>query len=456
MNLTASFVADTVEGALYGADHPILSITTDSRNVNEGALFVALRGPTYDGHAFIEAAASAGCVAAMVEADRVQQARASGLVTITVEDTLRGLGRLANALRRRSSAKIIGLTGSSGKTSTKAICAAMLSAHGLRTHATPGNLNNEVGVPLTLFGLEQEHEFGVIEMGMNARGEIERLTRIVEPDVGLLINIGWAHVGELGSIEEVARAKGELFESAPAGCLLVANADDHRVMERLAASGRNATTFGTSDAADVVLEGRIQDASGGQRVRLRSSGRETEIRIPWAGAHHAMNVAAAAAAIGAAGVQLRESVTLDLDPPRGRGSVHVVGAWHVVDESYNANADSVIAALEAVVERASGAPTALLLGAMNELGPFSVDEHARVGRRAAQLGVRLVAAFGAGAEPTADAASRGGVEASFQAEDDSALWSWLRERLDGGRWWILVKGSRASGMERFLRRFEEG
>lgn len=444
---TSQSVARAVGGVHVGPERGLAGVGTDSREACPEGLFVALVGPRFDGHAHVADAVRQGAVAALV----MKGQGAEATTRIEVDDTTLALGRLGRSARRQSSAVVFGLTGSNGKTSSKELLAALLEAVGRGpTHRTPGNLNNAIGLPMTLLGLEARHRTAVIEMGMNARGEIDALTRTCEPDVVLVLNVGPAHIGNLGSLEAIAKAKGEAFRAAPSGATRVGNADDPRVMAQLDAAG-GGLRYGWAEEADARIVERVRRVDG-QTVRL--VGPELVAHLPWSGAHQASNLAAAVACCVAAGFPLPKEIDLRgrLQPLAGRGARRRAGTWTLVDESYNANPASAVAALKAVVEEANGAPVMLLMGAMGELGEHAEAGHAEVGRQAADLGVAFVGAFGPGAQPVAATAAAAGIEAHHETDDEEALVARARAVLDDRPWWILIKGSRASGMERFARR----
>ncbi|MEM1022361.1 MAG: UDP-N-acetylmuramoyl-tripeptide--D-alanyl-D-alanine ligase [Myxococcota bacterium] len=440
-------VARAVDGVHVGPVRALAGVGTDSREDCTGGLFVALVGPRFDGHAHVGEALAKGAAAALVRRGRGQEAA----TRIEVEDTTAALGRLGRSARRTSSATVFGLTGSNGKTSSKELLAGLLEAIGRGPcHRTPGNLNNAIGLPMTLLGLG-EHRSAVIEMGMNAPGEIDELTRLCEPDVVLVLNVGPAHIGRLGSLEAIAEAKGEAFRAAPQDAIRVANADDPRVMAQLEASGHSGLSYGWSPRAHIRIAER-SPFPGGQSVRFHEP--DLVIELPWAGAHQASNAAAAVACCVAAGLELPSRVDLraQLAPLSGRGARLRRGPWTIVDESYNANPASTEAALRAVIEEAGESPVMLLMGAMGELGAHGERGHAKVGQRAAELGVAFVGTLGEGAEATAAAAAAAGVPSHHEREDAEALQSQAEAVLDDRPWWILVKGSRASRMERFAQR----
>lgn len=462
---TSLEVAAAVNGRLMGdADRPIAGVATDTRDALTDHLFIALSGARFDAHDFLERAIHGGAAALLVRRG-LEPARLAALAArapvIEVADPLRGLGLLSRAHRLRLGAacpRIVGITGSNGKTSTKEMLAAVLAEVG-SVHKTEGNLNNWIGMPLTLLGATAEHDFVVLEMGMNALGEIAWMTSLAAPHVGLVTNVGPAHVGELGGIENVARAKGELFHGLPAGATAVVNLDDPRVVAQ--ASGAQKTrTFGWDPRADVRVIGSAPFGADAQDLALLAGGARIEAQLPYPGAHNALNAAAAtAAAFAVAGAQL-DAATVSRGLSRterahGRLESRTVGTWTVVDDAYNANGASMLAAIDTVsaLARASGSRFVALLGEMRELGDFSAAEHERVGRALVPAGCALVAAFGPQAGPIA-AGAQGVARVRHEATDDAALFDWLRGELKGGDV-ILVKGSRGIRMERFIERLEE-
>ena len=314
---------------------------------------------------------------------------------------------------------------------------------------------------MTILGIERHHEVAIVEMGMNARGEIARMAEVAEPDVGLVTNVGPAHIGMLGSIEEVAAAKGELYRALDVvRGVAVVNADDRRVVDQARQSGvRNLRTFGRA-ASDVQLVSERPDGEG-QHVELRIDGAKFQAFLPFLGAHNALNAAGAIAAATAlpeiaptqaqlvAGLAKSEGL-------KGRLKVVRAGRVWVVDDCYNANSASMLAAIETISSkaRASKARFVALLGEMRELGEYGPEEHARVGRALVDARADLVAAFGPDAQPIAREAAAGGLTAKHESEDVAALYAWLSPQLADGDF-VLVKGSRGIRMERFIDRLKE-
>lgn len=457
-------VALATGGRLRGSGDVLVDgISTDTRDPLQNQLFVALRGERFDAHSFVNKAVDAGARGLIVDergglTEERLEALSKRVTIVVVSDTLAALGDLARAHRAHFELPVFGLTGSNGKTTTKELMASLLGVS-RRVLATQGNLNNLVGVPMTLFGLDSSHEVAVIEMGMNARGEIARLTEIARPDVGVVTNVGPAHIGMLGSIEAVAAAKGELFLGLDRDRgVCVANADDALVMHAARVSSvKSVRTFGRSETAHVQLLA-AEPSGEGQEIRMMIDGAPLTAFLPLIGGHNALNAAAAVAAVTAIpGLASRDTIEPGLasvSVPKGRLMVKHVGRVRVIDDCYNANTASMVAAIETISRLAKheGARFVALLGEMRELGTFSADEHAKVGQALVLARADLVAAFGPEAAPIAREADRGGLEARHET-DEGSLFAWLEPRLRSGDF-VLVKGSRGIRMERFIERLE--
>lgn len=467
-SFTAAEVHEAVGGRLLGAAaRSYAGVSTDTRDALTGLLFVALVGEKHDAHDHLADALQKGAAGLLVSESgwaKVQAGLQFGAATVhLVPDTLYALGELGKYHHRRLGTPVYALTGSNGKTSTKELLAAIL-AEGRPTLKTEGNLNNLIGVPLTLLGLTREHQAAVVEMGMNQMGEVARYTEIAEPEVGLVINVGPAHIGELGSLEAIATAKGELYRGLGPDQVAVVNADDPYVARQYVVSRvLRRRTFGRSAFADVQLLSAEpiltpEGSDGGQRVRLLVDGVELGVNIPFAGEHNALNAAAAvAAATARPGVDLAQ-VQAGLPKAQNVGRRLVfesIGPYLVVDDCYNANSASMLAAIQTVTtfaERA-GRRVVAVLGEMRELGDYGPGEHEKVGMALVARGVPLVAAFGPLAEPItrvqpADVASK------HEAEDLERLWAWLRPKLAPNDL-ILVKGSRGARMERVIQKLRD-
>ncbi len=428
-------------------------VSTDTRTLAAGNLFVALRGERFDAHDYLAEAAAKGAVAAVVSEARA--AEPAPLPRLAVPDTLPALGAIARLHRRRFQIPVIAVTGSNGKTTTREMIAAILSTRG-KVLKTEGNLNNEVGVPLTLLGLDGTHGSAVIEMGMSHPGEIARLAAIAEPHVAVVTLAAPAHLEGVGTVDAVADAKAELYGGLPAGGIAIANADDPRVLKRAQASGRRMITFSAARGrrGDVVVLEIVSQGADGLRFVLGVGNREVPVHIPaLVGAHNAANAAAAAAAAIALGCTDREIARgLAAVKPVGRRLRHEVlpSGVTLLDDCYNANPASMSAALRTLadVAAASTARPVAALGDMLELGAFESEAHRAVGEEAVRAGVKALALFGPRSRAAAEAARRAGLDA-FHTEDVDALVTWAKATVARGDV-LLVKGSRGMKMERLV------
>jgi UDP-N-acetylmuramoyl-tripeptide--D-alanyl-D-alanine ligase len=455
-----SFTADELVAATGGRwlEPPppgVTGVSTDTRTLGAGVLFVALRGARFDAHAFLPAAAAAGAAAAVVAPGPA--AAAAGLPRLEVADTLVALGALARHHRERFTLPLVGVTGSNGKTTTREMIAAILAERGpvLRT---VGNLNNEVGVPLTLLELTARHQAAVIEMGMSHPGEIARLTAMARPQVGVVTNAAAAHLEGLGSIDGVADAKAELFAGLPEGGLAVVDADDARMLARARASGRRLLTFasGRQRRGDVAVLEVLAQGAAGMRFLLGVGNRELTVALPLVGAHNARNAAAAACAAIALGCTDQEIVRgLAAVRPVGRRLrlERLSGGLLLIDDCYNANPLSMEAALQtlAALARAEGGQPLAVLGDMLELGPGEAELHRGVGAAAARLPVARLFGFGPRSRETLAGALAAGLppDRSFHTEDLAALAEAVRAAAAPGDL-LLVKGSRGMKLERLV------
>ena len=446
MNLDLQKIATVVNGKLHPHNsHGVISgIATDSRAVTPGELFVALHGPSFDGHDFIAAAAGKGALATLCDHLLPDQP----LPQIVVADTLRALGDLAAFWRHRFHLPVAAITGSSGKTTTKEMLAAILAinAPGLKT---AGNFNNLIGLPLTLFQLTTAAQWAVLEMGMSERGEIARLTEIATPTVGVITNIAPAHLLTMKTLGGIARAKGELFAALYPGATAVINLDDERVAAIPVANGVQRRTYGLAAAADIRAE---QICPGGAEVRflLRAAEGTRAIKLPVPGRHNVSNALAAATAALSMGRTLDEIVQglETFSPAKGRMETHLLSDGIVlIEDTYNANPLSVKAALVALDEMGGSGERIAVLADMLELGESSAELHRDIGEFAAAHCDRLLL-FGAASKEIAVGARRAGMTAArvchyaSQEEVASALIQSLRP---GDR--IIIKGSRGMKME---------
>lgn len=439
MSERLSQLAAIVEGRLIGDDAEFAGVSTDTRSLRPGELFLALRGERFDGQAFVRRAAALGAAAVVVEREQDVP-----LPQVVVSDTLAALQRYAAAWRLRFQCPVVAVTGSNGKTTVKEMLAAILANTG-PVLVTRGNLNNHIGVPLTLLRLSEEHAHAVIEMGASNPGEIALLTRLVRPNVGAITNAGPAHLEGFGSIEGVARAKGELFADLAADGVAVINADDrHAPLWHELAGDRRKVTFGLDKDADV--RARAVEAEGSRtRFTLTTPLGEATVELPLAGRHNVMNALAAAAATTALGLDpARIAAGLAAAAPvagRLQSRPAAVAGVRLIDDSYNANPASLAAAVEWVVAQPGEAW--LALGDMAELGSDAEAAHAEAGRAARAAGIERLFAVGPLSRAAVDAFGAG----ARHFEDQEELIAALHEALVPGVN-LLVKGSRSARMDR--------
>ena len=426
------------------------SVGTDSRAIIPGQLFVALRGERFDGHDFVAAAAGAGAAAAMVDATWADSQADAPLPLLVVDDTRLALGTLAAAWRARFSLPVIGVTGSNGKTTVKEMCAAILRTHACHNGygeesvlATRGNLNNDIGLPLTLLALRDFHRAAVVEMGMNHPGEIAYLSDLARPTVAIVNNAQRAHLQGLGSVEEVAREKGTIYQGLGVAGVAVINADDpHASYWQSINAERRVVTFALDHAAEV--RGQCYPHGLGSRLDIDSPQGRIELNLQVPGLHNARNAVGAVAACLAAGVSAAAAAEglASFGGTRGRLQRRVGPAGAIIlDDSYNANPDSVRAAID--VLSAMPGHTWLVLGDMGEVGESSAQVHDEIGGYAKSKGVDGLFALG---EMSTIAVHNFG-EGGFHFNSVEALVSALAARLDADSV-VLVKGSRFMRMER--------
>jgi UDP-N-acetylmuramoyl-tripeptide--D-alanyl-D-alanine ligase len=426
------------------ATERVTGISTDSRTIHKGDLFIPLRGDNFDGHEFLTLAVRNGAVACLSE----DEVNGLPVPVIVVDDCLKALGDLAGAVRNRFSGPLIGVTGTSGKTTTKEMLASILGRN-MKGLVTKGNFNNLIGLPLTLFGLKAEHEWIVLEMGMSARGEISRLSEIAAPTLGIITNVGPAHLETLHGLEGVARAKGELFAAlAPKSCAVI-NADDHYVKKIPVANSVRRLFYGMSPDADVRAES-IQSTQEGQNFVLCLPTGEWPVQLGVVGRHNVSNALAAAAAAYALGID-GATIVCGLEmfsACTGRMElVELDCSVLLIEDSYNANPLSVGAALDTLNELGVAGQRIAVLGDMLELGEETSRWHYEAGQLAADRCDKLIL-LGDLSRETAAGATRAGMSA------DNIIWvathqdavEVLRELVRPGAR-ILVKGSRGMRME---------
>ncbi|MGQ5649002.1 UDP-N-acetylmuramoyl-tripeptide--D-alanyl-D-alanine ligase [Streptomyces sp. EKR5.2] len=450
--LSLAEIATVVGGQMHDIPDPSVQVTApvvrDSREVEPGGLFVAFVGERADGHDFAPAVVEAGAAA-------VLGSRPVGVPAIVVDDVQAALGALARHVVRRLGATVVALTGSAGKTSTKDLIAQVLQ-HKAPTVWTPGSLNNEIGLPLTALSATEETRFLVLEMGARGIGHIRYLTGLTPPRIGLVLNVGTAHIGEFGGREQIALAKGELVESLPSkdeGGIAVLNADDPLVRAMASRTAAKVVLFGESDEADVRAENVRLTDSGQPAFSLHTPSGCSDVTMRLYGEHHVSNALAAAAVAHELGMSAEEIATaLSEAGTLSRWRMEVTerpDGVTVVNDAYNANPESMRAALRALVAMGKGCRTWAVLGKMAELGDEALAEHDAVGRLAVRLNVsKLVAVGGREASWLQLGAYNEGSwgEESVHVSDAQAAIDLLRSELRPGDV-VLVKASRSVGLE---------
>jgi UDP-N-acetylmuramoyl-tripeptide--D-alanyl-D-alanine ligase len=434
-----------------GENVTFTGVSTDTRTIEPGELFVALRGERFDGHAFLDKARAAGASAALI--DRDARGVPAALPTITVDDTRLALGQLARDWRSRFSLPLVALTGSSGKTTVKEMLAAILRSQAGEDAvlATRGNLNNDIGVPLMLLEIAPEHSYAVIEMGMNHAGEIRYLAQLAAPDVALVNNAGSAHIEFLGSEENIARAKGEIFEDLKPEGTAVINADDrHAPMWRELAGAHRRVEFALDRPATVSATFRSEALESDIELKTPAGSAKALLRAP--GEHNVRNALAAAAAAVALDVPVR-TIAAGLASYSGvKGRLQVkpaAGGATLIDDTYNANPESMRAAI-AVLAKTSGRRV-LVLGDMGELGARAAELHAELGLSARQAGIERLCTLGEHSEGASRTFGAGARHYTRIEDLVADLESTLAPDVT-----VLVKGSRFMKMERVVSALQGG
>jgi UDP-N-acetylmuramoyl-tripeptide--D-alanyl-D-alanine ligase len=458
--VSATFRADEaaawMKGVLrQGRPSALLSgVSIDTRTLGVGQLFVAITGPNHDAHFFLAGAVAAGAGALVIERGRALPPELKPeLCVIEVADTTQALGALAAGHRARFQGPVVAITGSNGKTTTKEMCAAILGLHA-PCLKTQGNLNNQFGVPLTLLRRSDADRSVVVEIGMNHRGEIAPLAAIAKPSVGVVTNVGSAHVEHLGSRETIALEKGDLLAALPADGTAVIPADD-----RFGLAGRTQATvvrFGREPGADVRAEQVRELHAGGFAFELVTPAGSIAARVAGLGEATLVNALAAAAAAQAAGAPLAALAAglARFEPAHGRlERIDLARGVVLIDDTYNANPQSMEVALRMLAQRRGHGRGLAVLGEMGELGAIAPEAHRELGRLAGALGLDAVFALGAHAPRVAEGAAAAGMPAErifVFAELDALGESVARELAPGD--WVLVKGSRSARMERIVER----
>lgn len=428
-------------------------ISTDSRTLRPGDLFVPLRGENFDGHAFVEQASERGAIGAMVE-ESWKGVTPKAFALIRVPDTLAGYQTLAANYRKSLPLRVIAITGSNGKTSTKDFLAATLSP-GFRVTKTEGNFNNHVGLPQTMLAASSNDEIAVWEIGMNHPGEIAALSKIAAPDAAIITNVGLAHIEFMGSREAIAAEKGSLAEAVGAGGTVILNADDP-FSQGIAERTRAKVIFAGIEKGSVrAIE--VGQSSTGCEFTILEGAHRCRAQLPVPGIHMVQNAMLAVAAGRAFGLSLEDCAAGLASTPltKARLQIKEIGGIQFVDDSYNANPDSMKAALRTLVELDADGRRVAVLGEMSELGEESERGHREVGEAAAALGIDELIAVGATGAAIARAARQAGLRNSIAVNNAEEAAGLLGETAAPGDL-ILVKGSRSARMERVLEAFSRG
>jgi len=434
-----SDAAKNMSGVLHGSDRQFAGVSTDTRSLRDGELFFALQGPNFDGHDYVAAAANSGAAGAVVS-----KKVANGIAQIEVADAKQALGRFGAAWRDSKNVRVVGITGSNGKTTLKELVAACLASTA-PTLATAGNLNNDIGMPLMLARIDDEHEYAVLEMGANHAGEIAYLASLASADVVAITNAGAAHLEGFGSVEGVAKAKGEILQNDKRPNVAVLNADDNYYEYWTSlVQDVQVISFGFCDSADVRATDIVTSADGSE-FRLHLAGEVLSIALPLAGVHNVRNACAAAAIASACGIggQKIKTALESVAPVDGRLQALLgINNCTLFDDSYNANPLSVVAAAEFLASL--DGESWLVLGDMKELGADAKELHREVGASARACGVDRLLALGELCKFSVEAFGNG---ASWYENIDALLAAVGSVPAASN---VLVKGSRSMHMERVV------
>jgi UDP-N-acetylmuramoyl-tripeptide--D-alanyl-D-alanine ligase len=455
-NMTAGQVEASTGGLLLlgSRDTAINGVSIDSRTLHSGDLFFAIRGPVNDGHKYIAAAIGKGALGAVVNADyEVPERYPADRILLKVNNTHQALKDLATDIRRQWHGSLIGITGSMGKTTTKEFAVFLLQAK-FNVYRSPGNYNNLFGLPLAIFKLTPDDHIGIFEMGMSAPGEIAEMCRIAEPSIGIITNIAPVHLASLGTMQEIAKAKGELVEALPADGVVIFNADDNLLQGIVRHFSGNKISFGLSENADIRADGIMVAGMNETRFHLRCAGISRRVTIPLAGAHFVINALPAIALA----IHYRLSTDQIVEglrylrqaPMRGQMLPFREG-FTLIDDSYNSNPQ----ALKSMIQLLAGLPSfkrrILVAGEMLELGPASKKLHHECGLWAASHGINALVAVQGDAKELANGAVAGGIaspDVHFFTEVNPAIDFVSRSVQPGDL--ILVKGSRGVHLEKMI------
>ena len=450
--LTLRQLLEAVNGTLLGdfddLDAQAVQVSTDSRNITPGCLFIPLEGERFDGHSFINSALEAGAAGCLTARER--ESYLPGKFYIKVRSTQRALWELARYYKKLFPIPFIAVTGSVGKTTTKDMTAAVLGAR-FRVHKTEGNFNNDIGVPLTLLRLEAQHEVCVVELGMDHAGEIDNLARLVEPDMALITNIGDAHIENLGSRENIFKAKCEIFPHLKRDGLAILNGDDPLLAALEGTLAQRTVFVGEGEGLDYTARDLSSDGAGHLFCRVKTPRSQFEANIPALGSHMiypTLMAAAAAEALGMAPDEIVRGIGAFLPTKMRMNIVRCKGDIVILNDAYNANPQSMRAAA-AVLGDAQGRRKVAVVGDMKELGPGSEQFHRAVGGYFAQSGADRLIAIGELARFMAEGAQEAGLaQADYFPTLDAARNALSREVRAGVT--ILVKASRSMAFEKIV------
>ncbi len=441
ISLSLSQISAAVNGRLIGDDAMVEQVSTDSRTLQQGDVFIALKGPNFDGHKFVQQAKDIGCLAVVVESEQNVN-----IAQIVVQSSHAALGMLGAYVKQCVNPKTVAITGSSGKTTVKEMIAAILKPLG-KVMATKGNFNNDIGVPLTLLSIQADDEFAVVELGANHQGEIEYTTNLAKPDVAIINNIAAAHLEGFGSLQGVAKAKGEIFSGLAKHGTAIYNRDTiHTEQWQWRLKDKAVQTFSTMDKSDVYATDIQTDSQGCAQFKLHCSQGEQQVRLSIPGKHNVSNALAAASATLALGISLTD-VILGLEtvvPVKGRVNVHqLTPKLTIIDDTYNANVESTKAAIDLLASYPS--ESIFVLGDFGELGNETAQYHREIGEFAAQKNIGSVLTVGVHSQHTSQVPQANGHHFNEQQDLIDYLANTLNNMEKAVT--VLVKGSRSARME---------
>jgi len=454
---TTAEILEATKGDLLCGDikHTFEGVSIDSRTISANELFIAIKGNVHDGHRFVSNVIGSGVRGLIISKDEIRDSAGTdwqdkGIVCVAVSDTTKALGDLASFNRRRTDVSVVAITGSNGKTTTREMTASVVSTR-YKTLSSKGNFNNEIGLPLTLLDLKNSHQWAVLELGTNRPGEIDRLGEICIPDIGVITNIGFSHLEGLGSIEGVMNAKGELLKRIKPEGTAVLNADDSRVLYLSTKTSRKVLYFGLSEDARIkALD--VNEMTTGISFTLVLPEERIPIKLRVHGGFMVSNALAAASVGYIIGLSLEE-IKAGLEyfqPVKGRINIFDVRGVHIIDDTYNANPDSMEAAIRILSSLKGNSRGILVAGDMLELGEHAESMHRKIGALSARSNIARLYITGEFAEAVANGAGKEDKNSMdiFIGAREEILEDLKKSLLPGD--WVLVKGSRAMGMEKIV------